>query len=118
VSFTVKSRAEIRADLTLIDERLNRWKASLPDELSLSSLPNASCSAFQQEEFLVAFQYYSARILLGRPFLGVESESRETGNDGQLETQDAAANGAHRIVVHLYARATNRYSAAAHTDTQ
>jgi hypothetical protein len=90
VSTMIKSQAEIEREITLLSQRLDHWSISLSDELSLWTAPITSSAVPRcREPSLLAFQYYSARILLGVPFLGAALEAREGGNEANFVTKTA-----------------------------
>lgn len=69
----MRSPDEDQQDIVQLDQRLDDWLAKLPGEINFQTHPHdwvAPQAPFLRERTLLAFQFYSAKILLTRPCLG------------------------------------------------
>lgn len=74
-STMVKSAEENHQEMVQLSQRLDQWIMSLPAEFDFQIPNNRGRISLSRERTLLAFQFYSARMLLGRPCLSARRQS-------------------------------------------
>lgn len=70
-------RADIDRRIDELKARMDQWSAQLPDSLNFLHRESDAPPERVRAKLGLAFQYYSARITLGRPYLCLREESRD-----------------------------------------
>lgn len=70
-------RADVDKRIDDLRTRIDQWSAQLPDSLNFLHKETDAPPERVRAKLGLAFQYYSARITLGRPYLCLREESRE-----------------------------------------
>lgn len=80
----IRPSGELQQDIALLNRRLDEWVTALPAEFDFrtrrSGVSTPTRSHFR-ERTLLGFQFYSAKILLTRPYFSGGSQSRKEAKD-------------------------------------
>lgn len=94
VGTMIRSPSEIQHDVSQLNQRLDQWSTSLPQEFNFQQphqyLHNSQ-TPLARERTLLAFQFCSARMLLGRPYLSNRSSLAREHTEETFATRMANA---------------------------
>lgn len=80
-STTIRSAVEIQQEMAHLNDRLDQWTLTLPQEFNFEIPVSNTSMSFSRERMILGFQLCSAKILLGRICLNPRRQAWREGHE-------------------------------------